>query len=188
MERPARRRARGRDHRHRQCHRQRASTRPAPLADRRRRVRGRRRGDRLPAPDPHPVPVHPGARIDRLHGPRGVHHGPADERCRALGPRLHSLAVQLRLRRAGDHGDPHHRRSKGSPDHHPRRPADDLFRAAAGLHVDHRRLHPRHQCRPRHRPAGTRHVRPLHRRDRRCVGRRARPPPHRRQRRRRRAS
>ena len=52
------------------------------------------------------------------------------------------LAVELRLRRAGDHGDAHHRGSQGPADDHPGRAADDLLGAAAGLHADHRRLHP----------------------------------------------
>ena len=39
-----------------------ASGRLSALADRRRRDRRRRRGDRVPAADPDPVPVHPGAR------------------------------------------------------------------------------------------------------------------------------
>ena len=59
------------------------------------------------------------------------------------GPRLHPLAVELRLRGAGHHGDADDRRSEGPADDHPRRAADDLLGAAAGLHADHRRLHSR---------------------------------------------
>ena len=58
------------------------------------------------------------------------------------------LAVELRLRGSGHHGDAHHRRSEGPADDHPRRAADDLLGAAAGLHADHRRLHSRPRGRP----------------------------------------
>ena len=153
--------------------------RRAALADRRRAVRGGRRGDRLPAADPDPVPLHPRPRIDRLHGPRGVPDGPADEPCRPVGARLHPLAVELRLRRAGDHGDAHDRRSQGPADDDPRRAADDLLGAAAGLHADHRRLHPGAQRRPGDRAAGPGAVRAVRRRRRRRLARRDRHSPHR---------
>ncbi len=67
----------------------------------------------------------------------------ADARRGPVGPRLHPLAVELRLRGAGHHGDANDRRSEGPADDHPGRAADDLFGAAAGLHFDHRRLHSR---------------------------------------------
>ena len=120
----------------------------AALADRRRRDRRRRRGDHLPAADPDPVLLHPAARRHRLHGPRRLPDGPADARRRPVGPRLHPLAVELRLRGSGDHGDADDRRSQGPADDHPGRAADDLLGAAAGLHADHRRLHPEHAPRP----------------------------------------
>ena len=114
----------------------------AVAAGRRRDCR-RRRGHHFPAADPDPVLLHPAARRHRLHGPRRLPDGPGDARRRPVGPGVHSVAVELRLRGAGDHGDPHHRRPQGPADHDPGRAADDLLGAAAGLHVDHRRLHPR---------------------------------------------
>jgi ferrous iron transport protein B len=69
-------------------------------------------------------------------------------RCRPLGPLLHPAAVELRLRRARHHGDPHDLRSEGPPDHHPDCTTDDLLGAAAGLCSDHRRLHPAQSVRP----------------------------------------
>ena len=45
------------------------------------------------------------------------------------------LAVELRLRRPGDHGDAHDRQSEGPADDHPGRAADDLLGAASGLHT-----------------------------------------------------
>ena len=59
----------------------------------------------------------------------------------SVGPRVHSLAVELRLRHSRDHGDAHHPKSpRPAGDHHDCA-ADDLFGAPAGLCADHRRVH-----------------------------------------------
>ena len=68
----------------------------------------------------------------------GSHHGPL----RAAGQELHSPAVGLCLRRAGHHGDAHHREQARPHCHHSHRPVHDVFGAAARLHVDHRRVYP----------------------------------------------
>ena len=110
------------------------------LAGRRDRRHRQRAG--VPAADPDPFPVHPRARGLRLPAARGVHarsaHGPR----RALGPRLHPAAVELRLRDSRHHGGTHHPfRPRPAGDDHDR-PAHDLLGAAAGVRAAHRRVHP----------------------------------------------
>ena len=58
------------------------------------------------------------------------------------GKSVHSAAVGLRLRGAGHHGDAHHREQARPHGDHPDRAVHDLLGAAAGLHPDHRRVHP----------------------------------------------
>ena len=85
--------------------------------------------DRVPAADHHHLPVHPAAGRFRLHGARRVPDGPHHGRRRPARPRLHSAAVELRLRHSRHHGDAGDRQSPRPADHHPDRAADDLFGA-----------------------------------------------------------
>ena len=93
---------------------------------------------------------------------------------RAFIPLLSSFACAV----PGDHGDAHDRGSQGPADDDPRRAADDLLGAPAGLHADHRRLHPGAQRAARGRAPGPGPVRPLRHRRRRRAARRDRHPPH----------
>ena len=113
----------------------------ARAAHRRHDRRGRR-GGRVPAADPDPVLLHPGARGVGLHGPRGVPDGPDDGARRPVGARVHPAVVVVRLRGARDHGDPHDRGREGPADDDPDRAADDVLGAAAGLYAGDRRGHP----------------------------------------------
>ena len=107
---------------------------------RRRPARRRRLGDRLPAPDPDPLLGALPARGPRLHGARGLRGGPRDGAHRARGPRLRRAALLLRLRGARHHGDAHDSLAAQPARHDPRRAADDLLGAAAGLRAADRRL------------------------------------------------
>jgi ferrous iron transport protein B len=98
---------------------------------------------------------------DGLHGPRRIPDGPADARRRPFGTGLHSAALELRLRRAGDHGDAHDRRSQGPADDDPRRAADDLLGAAPVYTLIIAAFIPEHAPGVGHRPPGAGHVRPL---------------------------
>ena len=89
---------------------------------------------------------------------------PGDGQRRAVGPRLHSAAVELRLRHSRDHGDAHHPKSARSTGDHHDRAADDLFGAPAGVRADHRRLHPAAHGVGRPGIAGRGVVRAVHRR------------------------
>ena len=120
-----------------------AARRPAAELPAERRDFRRRQRHRVPAADHHHLPVHPAAGRFRLHGARGVPDGPHHGRRRPARPRLHSAAVELRLRDPRHHGDARDRQSPRPADHHPDRAADDLFGADPGLHADHFRLHPR---------------------------------------------
>ena len=102
--------------------------------------RGLRAG--LPAADPAAVPVHRHARGFRLPGARGADRGPHHGARRAAGQVLHSAAFGLRLRGAGDPGHAHHREQARPHRHHPDRALHDVLGAPAGLHADHRRVHP----------------------------------------------
>ncbi len=121
----------------------RAARRAAAELHSERRDLRRRQRHRVPAADPDPVPVHPAARRPRLHGarrlPDGSHHGQRGP----ARPRLHSAAVELRLRHPRHHGDAGDRQPARSADHHPGRAADDLLGAHPGLHADHLGVHSR---------------------------------------------
>ena len=67
--------------------------------------------------------------LDRLMGWRGT-----------VGPRVHSVVVELRLRHPRHHGDAHHPELARPPDHHHDRAADDLFGAPAGVRAADRRV------------------------------------------------
>ena len=97
----------------------------------------------------------------RLHGARGVPDGPHHGRRRAARPRLHSAAVEFRLRHPRHHGDTGDRQPPRPADHHPDRAADDLLGADPGLHADHLRLHPGHTGLGLGQSARARDVRPL---------------------------
>ena len=142
----------------------RAARRPAGKLHPERRDLRRRLGDRVPAADPDPVPVHPAAGRPRLHGARGVPDGQDHGRRRPARPRLHSAAVELRLRDPRNHGDARDRQQARPPHHHPGRAADDLLGAHPGLYADHLGVHPRQDGVWLHGPARARHVRPLRRR------------------------
>ena len=62
---------------------------------------------------------------------------------RPAGQIVHPAALRLRLRGAGHHGHPHHRKQARPHGHHPDRAVHDLLGAPSGLHADHRRVHPR---------------------------------------------
>jgi Fe2+ transport system protein B len=100
-----------------------------------------RRGD-LPAADPDPVRLHPGAGGVRLPAARGLPAGPDDGRGRAVGAFVHPAAVQLCLCGARDHVHPLDPGPARPPGHHPGCTADDLFGAAAGVCAADRCLHP----------------------------------------------
>ena len=142
----------------------RAARRPAGKLHPERRDLRRRLGDRVPAADPDPVPVHPAAGRPRLHGARGVPDGQDHGRRGPARPRLHSAAVELRLRDPRNHGDARDRQQARPPHHHPGRAADDLLGAHPGLYADHLGVHPRQDGVWLHGPARARHVRPLRRR------------------------
>ena len=141
-----------------------AARRPAGKLHPERRDLRRRLGDRVPAADPDPVPVHPAAGRPGLHGARGVPDGQDHGRRGPARPRLHSAAVELRLRDPGNHGDAGDRQQARPPHHHPGRAADDLLGAHPGLYADHLGVHPRQDGVGLHGPAGARHVRALRRR------------------------
>ena len=148
------------------------AARGPPTVDGRRRCNCRSRCSHyVPAADPDPVLLHPASGRHRLHGPRRLPDGPLDARRWPVRARLHSLAVELRLRRAGNHGDANDRRSEGPAHDDPRRAVDDLLGAPAGLHADHCGLHSQHAGSVGRRPAGLRHVRPLYLRNCRRSGR-----------------
>ena len=96
-------------------------------------VGGRRRGHRLPPEHPAPLPRHRGARGLRLHGARGVPHGPPHARARAPREVVHPDADGVRVQRARDHGDAHARVAARPDPHDAARPAHVVQRAAAGL-------------------------------------------------------
>ena len=77
---------------------------PAAQPAGRRRHRRRRQRARVPAADPDPVPLHPGARGLRLPAARRLPARPPDGQRGPLRPRLHSAAVELRLRDPRHHG------------------------------------------------------------------------------------
>ena len=133
---------------------------PAKLPAERRDFRRRQR-HRVPAADHHHLPVHPAAGRFRLHGARGVPDGPHHGRRRPARPRLHSAAVEFRLRHPRHHGDAGDRQPPRPADHHPDRAADDLLGADPGLHADHLRLHPGHAGLGLGQSAGPGDVRPL---------------------------
>ena len=114
----------------------------AELPAKRRHFRRRQR-HRVPAADHDHLPVHPAAGRFRLHGARGVPDGSDHGRRGPAWPRLHSAALEFRLRDSRHHGDAGDRQSPRPPDHHPDRAADDLLGAHSGLHADHLGLHPR---------------------------------------------
>ena len=124
-------------------------------------ISGRRQRHRVPAADPDPVPVHPAAGRPRLHGARRVPDGPHHGRRRTARPRLHSAAVELRLRHPRHHGDARDRQPARPAHHHPGRAADDLLGAHPGLHADHLRLHSGPAAVGLRQPAGAGDVRPL---------------------------
>ncbi len=101
----------------------------------------RRQRAGVPAADPDPVPVHPAAGRPRLHGARGVPDGSHHGRRGPARPRLHSAAVELRLRDSRHHGDARDRQQARPADHHPGRAADDLLGAHPGLYADHLGVH-----------------------------------------------
>ena len=138
---------------------------PAKLHPERRDRRCRQRR-RVPAADRDPVPVHPAAGGSRLHGARGVPDGPHHGRCRIARPRVHSAAVELRLRDPRHHGDARDRQPARPAHHHPGRAADDVLGAHSGLYADHLGVHPGPGGLGLHRPAGPGDVRPLRRRHR----------------------
>ena len=140
--------------------------RPAAELPPGRRDLRRRQRDRLPAADPDPVPVHPAAGRSRLHGARRVPDGPHHGRRRPARPRLHSAAVELRLRHPRHHGDAGDRQPARPADHHPGGAADDLLGAHSGLHADHLGLHSGQARLGLRQPAGAGDVRPLCRRHR----------------------
>ena len=73
------------------------------------------------------------ARGQRLPAARGLPARPADGQRRPLRARVHSAAVELRLRHSRHHGDAHHPEpARPARDDHDRA-ADDLLGAAAGL-------------------------------------------------------
>ena len=74
--------------------------------------------------------------LDRLMGSVGL-----------SGPRVHSAAVELRLRHSRHHGDAHHPESARPPGDDHDRAADDLLGAPAGVRAADRRLHPAAQRR-----------------------------------------
>ena len=114
---------------------------PAAKLPAERRDLRRRQRHRVPAADHHHLPVHPAAGRFRLHGARGVPDGPHHGRRRPARPRLHSAAVELRLRHPRHHGDTRDRQPPRPADHDPDRAADDLLGAHSGLHADHLGLH-----------------------------------------------
>ena len=81
---------------------------PAARPAARRRDRRHRQRAGVPAADPDPVPLHPRARGLRLPAARGLHARPAHGAGRPLRTRLHSAAVELRLRHPRHHGRAHH--------------------------------------------------------------------------------
>ena len=135
--------------------------RPAAKLPAERRDFRRRQRHRVPAADHHHLPVHPAAGRFRLHGARGVPDGPHHGRRRPAWPRLHSAAVEFRLRHSRHHGDAGDRQSPRPADHDPDRAADDLFGADSGLHADHFRLHSRRADLGLVQSARSRDVRPL---------------------------
>ena len=120
------------------------------------RGRGRRAG--VPAADRHPVLLHPGARGFRLPAARRLSTRPAHGLGGTLGPRVHSAAVEPRLRHPGHHGDAHHPELARPPDHHHDRAADGLLGAPAGVPAADRRVHSAHRGRALQ-PAGAGAVR-----------------------------
>ncbi|MGY2938034.1 GTP-binding protein EngB required for normal cell division [Bradyrhizobium sp. GM6.1] len=116
---------------------------------------------RVPSADYHHLPVYPAAGRFRLHGARRVPDGPHHGRRRPARPRLHSAAVELRLRHPRHHGDARDRQQARPADHDPDRAADDLLGAHSRLHADHLRLHSGQRRLGLHQPPGPRDVRPL---------------------------
>ena len=78
------------------------------------RDRRRRQRAGVPAADPDPVRLHPGAGGLRLSAARGVPARSADGQGRPLRPRLHPAAVELRLRHPRHHGHAHHSRRRAT--------------------------------------------------------------------------
>ena len=113
-----------------------------PAGGRRDRRCGRRA--HLPAPDRHSisVPVLPGG--FRLHGPGGLHYGPAAAALRPVRQGVYPHAHGLRLHRPGSHGSPHHGEREGPPHDHHAGSLYVLLRPAAGVRPAHRRLLPQY--------------------------------------------
>ena len=137
----------------------------------RRRARGRRQRAGVPAADPDPVPLHPPARGFGLPAARGLPARPVDGQRRPVGSLVHPAAVELRVRRARDHGHAHDSESARPLDHDHDRAADDVFGAPAGVRAADRRVHSGAARRSGHPAAGPRAVRAVRRRDRRGVPR-----------------
>ncbi len=119
-----------------------AAGQPAEGFARQRRARRRRQRLGVPAADHHPVLLHFGARRFGLPAARRILARPGDGQRGVVGPRIHSLVVELRLRDSRNHGDAHHPKSARSAGDDHDCAADDLFGAPAGLRAHHRRVHP----------------------------------------------
>ena len=129
-------------HRARSSGARQSAGRPAAKLPAERRDFRRRQRHRVPAADRHHLPVHPAPGGFRLHGAGGVPDGSHHGRRRPARPRVHSAALELRLRDSRHHGDARDRQPPRPAHHHPDRAADDLLGADPGLHPDHLRLHP----------------------------------------------
>ena len=130
--------------------RRRAAAGPAARPAARWRARRHRQRAGVPAADPHPVCLHPGAGGFRLPAARGLHARSPHGAGRTLRARVHPAAVELRLRHSRHHGGAHHPLQPRPPRDHHDRPAHDLLGAAAGVRAADRRLHspaqPRRSC------------------------------------------
>ena len=130
---PARRSHRRRRQRHRLADRRRLAGRHARELRRRRRDRRRRQRHRVPAADPDPVPVHHPDGGHGLSRARGVPRRPRDAHRGPVRSVRDSAAVELRLRRAFDHGDARHSESPRPHRDDPGRAVHDLLGALARL-------------------------------------------------------